>query len=162
RREGEGFEADAPEIVADDGGQRDRATTNRPRRAREHETMLIGRELELTILQRALVKSEQERGQVLILIGEAGIGKTSLVTALAAEAERRGSRVLVGRCHESEQILPFGPWIDAFRTGEVTVDKQLLASLSPVTRAELTRLFPEMGSPGLPTPSDDRRQLFDS
>src|SRR5262249_31422918 len=29
------------------------------------------------------------------------------------------TRVLIGRCHEGEQILPFGPWIDALRAGRV-------------------------------------------
>ena len=98
---------------------------------------------------------------MLILIGEAGVGKTALITVLAAEADRRGGLVVVGRSHESEKILPFGPWVDAFRTGQVTQDEQFVLSLNPVWRAELTRLLPEIGSPGLPMPSEDRRRLFD-
>src|SRR5262249_56589042 len=113
------------------------------------------------ILQGALAAAEMQRGQVLIVVGEAGVGKTTLITALAAEADRRASLVLLGRSHESEKILPFGPWVDALRTARVTRDEQLVSSLNPVWRAELSRLLPEIGSPGLPMPSEDRRRLFD-
>jgi tetratricopeptide (TPR) repeat protein/energy-coupling factor transporter ATP-binding protein EcfA2 len=127
----------------------------------QHDTALIGRERELTILQGVLAVAETRRGQVLIVVGEAGVGKTTLITALAAEVDRRSGLVLLGRSHESEKILPFGPWVDALRTAQVIRDEQLVSSLNPVWRAELTRLLPEIGSPDLPMPSEDRRRLFD-
>src|SRR5262249_48731540 len=129
--------------------------------APEHETALIGRERELTILQGVLGAAETRRGQVLIVVGEAGVGKTTLITALAAEVHRRSGLALLGRSHESEKILPFGPWVDALRAPQVARDEQLVSSLNPVWRAELTRLLPEIGSPDLPIPSKDRRRLFD-
>ena len=125
------------------------------------EMPLLGRDVELARLQSALNEAEDGRGRVVMVIGEAGIGKTTLIAALAAEADRRAVRLLVGRCHESEKILPFGPWVDAFRTAQVTSDEKVLQTLSPVWRAELTRLLPEMDSRGLPVPSDDRLRLFD-
>ena len=153
----------APEVAKDSDGFRDGAISIGTRGASEapqHEA-LIGRDRELTILEGALAVAETRRGQVLVVIGEAGIGKTALITALAAEADRRAGLVLLGRSHESEKILPFGPWVDAFRNAQVTGDERLVSSLNPVWRAELTRLLPEIGSPGLPTPSEDRRRLFD-
>jgi hypothetical protein len=90
-----------------------------------------------------------------ILVGEAAIGKTSLLGAFAADAVASQARVLFGRCYESTQILPFGPWVDAVRAGDVLADEAVLGSLDPAWRAELTRLFPEIAAAGLPPPSDN-------
>jgi predicted ATPase len=98
------------------------------------------------------------------LIGEAGVGKSRLLAEIAAEAVGRGGRVLVGRCYEAEQILPFASWVDAFRAGHVDAEKGVLESLNPLWRTELARLLPELGVPGHGpglTPVD-YRQLFDS
>ncbi|MBI4593442.1 MAG: AAA family ATPase, partial [Candidatus Rokubacteria bacterium] len=84
------------------------------------DTPIVGRAAEITRLREALDRAWAGLGAVVALVGEAGIGKTRLARELAAEAERRGGRVLVGACHEAERILPFRPWIDALRTGGVT------------------------------------------
>jgi hypothetical protein len=51
--------------------------------------------------------------------------------------------VRLGRAHESEQILPFGPWVDALRAGRVADDAEALDRLGPALRAELARLLPD-------------------
>jgi len=86
------------------------------------------------------------QGSVVALVGEAGVGKTRLVGELAAEVHE-AERVLVGRCHESEQILPFAPWLEILRTARVLADGAWLAGLPLATRRELGRLLPEL-SPG--------------
>jgi predicted ATPase len=93
---------------------------------------------------------------------KAGIGKTSLLGAFAADAPSSHARVLFGRCHESTQILPFGPWVDAVRAGDVLADDAVLARLDPAWRAELTRLFPEIAAAGSPPSSDNALRLFES
>jgi Mrp family chromosome partitioning ATPase len=57
------------------------------------------------------------RTHIATVVGEAGIGKTRLVSALAADALTHGCQVLMGRRHESDSILPFAPWVDACRGG---------------------------------------------
>jgi len=47
-----------------------------------------------------------------VIVGEAGVGKSRLVTAVGTDARERGARVLLGRCYETQQILPFGPWVE--------------------------------------------------
>ncbi|HWP35553.1 MAG TPA: AAA family ATPase [Thermodesulfobacteriota bacterium] len=128
------------------------------------ELPLIGREAEWAGLSGALERAWQGHGQTVAIIGEAGIGKSRLLAELAAEAGRRGGRVLLGRCYELEQILPFRPWVDALGSGLAGLPPAELEDLSPVWRAELARLLPEWAEAGLPAPlaSDDPLRLFEA
>jgi tetratricopeptide (TPR) repeat protein len=119
------------------------------------ETPLVGRETELATLRRVMDEAWSGRRQVVAILGEAGIGKSRLIDELAAEALKRGGAVLLGRAHESEQILPFGVWADALRQGQLLGDAEVIAGLAPARRAELARLFPEMAEPGLPHSSEN-------
>ena len=78
---------------------------------------LIGRQTELARLTAGLEAAWQGRGAVALIQGEVGVGKSRLVEAAVAQALDRGGDVLVGRAYESEQILPFSPWVDALRAG---------------------------------------------
>ena len=78
-----------------------------------HGTPLVGRQSELAGLTTALEAARAGRGRLTAVMGEAGIGKSRLVAALADEAHAQGAEVYVGRCYDTEQILPFRPWVDA-------------------------------------------------
>ncbi|MBM3220304.1 MAG: tetratricopeptide repeat protein [Candidatus Rokubacteria bacterium] len=71
---------------------------------------------------------------------------------------------MVGRCYETEQILPFGPWVEALRAAVTGLDRGVLGSLDPTRRAELARLLPEIAeaSPGPASASDDYLRLFEA
>jgi hypothetical protein len=69
--------------------------------------VLYGRELELGVL-RSLVEGVRDRGGVLLVRGEAGIGKSSLLAAAAAQATDHGMQVLSAVGVQSEARLPFG------------------------------------------------------
>jgi DNA-binding SARP family transcriptional activator/tetratricopeptide (TPR) repeat protein len=125
------------------------------------ETPLFGRETELGRLRQLLDETMRGHGHLATVMGEAGIGKTRLLGALASEALDRGSRVLMGRCYESDSILPFGLWVDACRRGGLSVDEEVLGALPPLWRAEVTRLLPEATAPGLPPPSNIDLRLFE-
>jgi DNA-binding SARP family transcriptional activator/predicted ATPase len=128
------------------------------------ELPLVGREAEIHRLREALNRAWEGHGHVVALIGEAGVGKSRLLAEVAAEAVARGGRVLVGRCYEAEQILPFASWVDALRAGHVDAEKQVLERLDPPWRTELARLLPELGVPGHGPGQGpvDYRQLFES
>ncbi len=109
------------------------------------DTPLVGRQLERARLDEALSAAWQGSGQVVVIRGEAGIGKTRLVTQLHARALEKGARVLLGRAYETEQTLPFGPWLGALRGAGVARDAALLDTVGRVWRAQLARLLPEVG-----------------
>src|SRR5262245_39969915 len=74
---------------------------------------LVGRAREQAALRDALADALAERGSLVIMGGEAGIGKTTLAEALLAEAAQQGALVLVGRCYDLAETPPYGPWIEA-------------------------------------------------
>jgi tetratricopeptide (TPR) repeat protein/ABC-type cobalamin/Fe3+-siderophores transport system ATPase subunit len=127
------------------------------------ETPLVGREVELAQLRDALQATLAGQGQLVVVMGEAGIGKSRLVAELVAEASRKGARILLGRCFETEQVLPFGPWINVLRASRLAADGETLDRLGPVWRAELARLLPEIAPGTSPaTPTADLAQLFEA
>ena len=135
----------------------------RPPEVRAAETPLVGRATEMAQLRAALDRAASGRGGLCAVVGEAGIGKTRLVEELIADAARRNVRVLAGRAHEGDEILLFGPVVDALRTGEVAHDTELLEALGPIWRAELSRLLPDVGGgEGHPSTRVDYRRLFEA
>jgi hypothetical protein len=53
-------------------------------------------------------------GSLVLIGGEAGIGKTALAEALCRDAADQGALVLVGRCFDLAETPPYGPWVDLF------------------------------------------------
>jgi DNA-binding SARP family transcriptional activator/tetratricopeptide (TPR) repeat protein len=109
---------------------------------------LVGRQRDLARLTEMLEGALAGRGRLVVLSGEAGAGKSRLANELAVAARRRRGRVLVGRCYETERILPFAPWVDALRSGRVVEEREILDTLEPRWRDELGRLLPELSSHG--------------
>jgi len=128
------------------------------------EAPMIGRDAELARLQSALGQMLDAGGNVVVVSGEAGIGKSRLIQEFAADASARGARTIVGRCHETEQTLPLHPWIEALRGDQLTLDPRLRDRLGAATSAELVRVFPELSTAG-PQPMAPGAQhalLFDA
>ena len=100
---------------------------------------MVGREQELALLVDMLGRAEVGAGGFAVLAGEAGIGKTRLVTEWAAEARRRGFVVLMGRAIDSGGSLR--PVAQALM--EAVRDRALLdaPALRPF-RAALGRVLP--------------------
>jgi DNA-binding CsgD family transcriptional regulator len=76
--------------------------------------LLVGRERELGMLRDHLTAALMGRGNLILIGGEAGIGKTALTETLCLEASERGALVLTGRAFDLAETPPFGPWIDLF------------------------------------------------
>lgn len=76
---------------------------------------LFGRGAELDGLCAVLEKARGGQAGGVLVGGDAGIGKTRLVTELAARARELGCTVLVGQCAELGDSLPYLPLADALR-----------------------------------------------
>jgi ABC-type oligopeptide transport system substrate-binding subunit/class 3 adenylate cyclase len=79
------------------------------------ETRLVGRSRELGLGREALEALRAGRGGVLVVAGDAGIGKTRLLNELRELAEREGSCWLEGRCVSYGESLPYWPFRDLLR-----------------------------------------------
>jgi DNA-binding CsgD family transcriptional regulator len=75
---------------------------------------IVGRDAEQALLRRHLSVVLAGQGSLVLVSGEAGIGKTTLVEAIAREALDRGVLVLAGHCYDTLVAPPYGLWIDLF------------------------------------------------
>jgi len=107
--------------------------------------VLVGRDAELAVLTDALEAAVAGDPSVVIVGGEAGVGKTRLVEEAAAGARATGARVLTGGCVElGGEGLPFSPLVDALRTLVRTEPPDELDAFVGPARSELARLLPEL------------------
>ncbi len=108
------------------------------------ETPMIGREPERERLRGAVQRMLETGGHVALITGEAGIGKSRLIQDFAASEAVRTFRLSFGRCHETEQTLPFRPWIEALRGEGAALEGSLRDRLAAATCTQLAALFPEL------------------
>ena len=108
---------------------------------------LIGRESELSALEDALLAALRGDGGVVILGGEAGMGKTRLVGELTARAQRLRCVVMSGACSEAELSLPYLPFLEAIGNRLTTQDTDELRQRLGPAAEELGQLFPQLGRP---------------
>jgi DNA-binding SARP family transcriptional activator/tetratricopeptide (TPR) repeat protein len=123
-------------------------------------TPLIGRLGDLKWFNALWKRACQGQPQLGLVLGEAGIGKTRLVAELASRDDYRHADFLIGRGREGEDVLAFSPWVEALRP---VLDQELVAGLTPVTRADLARLFPELADSALPpSVTEDGPRIFEA
>jgi DNA-binding CsgD family transcriptional regulator len=73
---------------------------------------LVGRERELGLLRGAFERALNGHGSLVLVGGEAGIGKTALARNFPAEAPEHGALVLTGHCYDLSATPPYGPWLE--------------------------------------------------
>ncbi|MGN9914272.1 ATP-binding protein [Phytohabitans sp. LJ34] len=76
---------------------------------------IIGRDHPAGVLRAEVARAAESHGGLVLVTGEAGIGKTTLVTGAADEARARGALVLGGACWDSESAPGYWPWVQAVR-----------------------------------------------
>jgi predicted ATPase len=114
---------------------------------------LVGRSDVLAQLRRAVQDAAGGRGRLVLLTGEAGIGKTSVAAQAAADAEAAGALVVWGWGWPGEGAPAYWPWVQVLRS--------LVARDPPMHRLaagtpSLARLLPELpGAAVPPAPADE-------
>ena len=94
--------------------------------------VLIGRTPDLALLQLSLEQVKSGKGQVALLCGEAGIGKSRLVAELKNEAFAQGFQLLQGNCFPTDRSFPYAPLLDLLRSIFLTSFTAQIESLSPL------------------------------
>lgn len=126
----------------------------------------LGREAELAALEHLWQRARSGQGSLVIISGEAGVGKTRLVEEFASRLGWSGVQVLHGRCYEFEHILPYQPVAEALRSaGEILKHMSQDRSQAWILQ-EISRLAPELAMQAAalgPSPSDqDQGRLFEA
>jgi tetratricopeptide (TPR) repeat protein len=124
---------------------------------------LVGRIEELQILEAARRRAADGDPAVVLVGGEAGVGKTRLVAELAARVMASGGRVLSGGCLPvGEGSLPYAPIVESLRPLPTELGAGVVQGLAGPSWVELTHLLPGLGEPpdGSPGPAAQTR-LFE-
>lgn len=108
--------------------------------------VLVGRAAELSALHAGLSRAAAGHGATVVVVGEAGIGKTRLLRETRRRAAERGMAVLVGRAVDASAPIPFRPIVEALlaacRSGGVLDDPDVIPF-----RAALGALVPGLAAP---------------
>ena len=125
-------------------------------RAPTLEASLIGRPEEWTVLVRAWKAAAKNGRRIVLVEGEAGIGKSRLIDDFLRTVVADGATVLRGRGYDATTAVPFAPIVDALRSG---LEAPGLAATDSEWLTEVARLLPEVRQrfPGLaePEPTTD-------
>jgi predicted ATPase len=108
--------------------------------------ILVGREKELSVLEDALLSAQRGDGQVVILAGEAGMGKTRLATELQRRALKGGSTVMWGGCSEAELSLPYLPFLEAIGNYLLTADLDTVRKKLGLAHQDLASVLPQLAT----------------
>jgi DNA-binding SARP family transcriptional activator len=114
---------------------------------------LIGRSQELEQLKR-IYEGIRQNGFLIVLTGEAGIGKTRLAHEFLSQLQSRGTTNLSTQCYAGESNLTFSPLIDLLRQGiKLSGDQKWWQGVNPHMLSEVSRLLPELSDiiPDLPS-----------
>jgi DNA-binding SARP family transcriptional activator/tetratricopeptide (TPR) repeat protein/nucleoside-triphosphatase THEP1 len=122
----------------------------------EGEPPLVGRSEELESLMGVLERSASGgRGGAVLVTGEPGIGKTRLLREAVGRLGTSGGWVLSGPIFESEEVRPYGPWVDLLR-------QVPSAALDEEVRRSLRGLLEEPGRAVRSDRPTQRTQLFEA
>jgi DNA-binding CsgD family transcriptional regulator/predicted negative regulator of RcsB-dependent stress response len=96
--------------------------------------VLIGRQAEVASLRALIDQARQGHGQVVLLSGEAGVGKSRLAGEVKTQAQAQGFLMLQGNCFPTDRSAPYAPLLDLLGSSQAV-------NLEPLAR-ELALLHP--------------------
>lgn len=103
---------------------------------------LVGRDSELAALDAALAGSAAGHGRVVLIAGDAGIGKTALLRSFVTQARSGRVGVLVGECRESGAARPFGCFVEMLRSAFEAFPSEIVERSLQSDARELLRFLP--------------------
>ena len=118
---------------------------------------LVGRDGEVGALLDRWGRAVRGNRGLVVVSGEAGIGKSRLVAELTEVAAAEGALIASTRCFGSSGRLPLAPVAEWLRTADLRAAADLV---EPVWQREVERLVPRSGSPG--PGADGSRAMVDA
>ncbi len=124
--------------------------SERQERRFEAET-LIGRETEFSCLYDAWLQVRRREPRIVVVLGDPGVGKTTLVNAFVSTCQMEGAAIARAQAYEAERELPFAVLAELIK--QLTVQRAI-GGADPEALSELTRVSPEIFAafPGVPKP----------
>src|SRR6187551_240077 len=124
----------------------------------------VGRDAPLSALVSSLDRASAGSGAVVLVGGDAGIGKTRLMKDLKQQAANREVRVIEGRCSSTESSVPYAPLMNALRFRIAKGEGEAVAEMLGPLRAVLAPIFPQLPedpSVAAPRPERERERPFE-
>ena len=119
----------------------------------------VGRAAELAAVESALERARGGDGCLVLLGGEAGIGKSRLLEETRGHARSLGFGVIEGACFPFDSTIPLSPFVDLVRSA--LAEPALAAVEHPATGlAALSSLLPELAAASDVGSEQDKQQLF--
>ncbi len=125
-----------------------------PREERRFEAeTIIGREREFSSLYDAWLDVRRRQPRVIVVLGDPGIGKTTLTNAFVSSCQMEGGIIARAQAYDAERELPYAVLAELVR--QLTLQRSIGAA-EPEALAELSRLTPEIMTvfPGVPRPAE--------
>jgi DNA-binding SARP family transcriptional activator/tetratricopeptide (TPR) repeat protein len=132
---------------------------SRPGPAAARGSALVGRDAEVVRLGQRWAEAAGGRGGLVLIAGEAGVGKTALARQQADAARRTGGLVLEARCYEAERSRLLQPLAEALAVAGRTMHPDALRTAAAGHEDALARLVPSLAQlfPGDQSPPIGRR-----
>jgi eukaryotic-like serine/threonine-protein kinase len=112
--------------------------------ADDYRHLLVGRQAEQRLMEEAVESATAGASSLLLVEGEAGIGKSRLLQWCADQAATHGARALLSACREEEGAPPLWPWIQISRKIATFPEARFLGESGRHVAPALARLFPEL------------------
>jgi DNA-binding SARP family transcriptional activator/tetratricopeptide (TPR) repeat protein len=114
---------------------------------------LVGREREFSVMYDAWLAVRQRHPRILLIMGDPGVGKTTLTNAFAATCQMEGAVVARAQAYDAERDLPFAVLAELMRQ---LTDQRAIGAADPEALSELTRVCPDIyrAFPGVPKPAE--------
>jgi DNA-binding SARP family transcriptional activator len=126
---------------------------------------LVGRRAELDVLSRAAHSARSGRGRVLLIAGDPGIGKTTLLEEFSTW--EHGLSIHWGYCHEGEGAPPFWPWRQILESLVSETSPGAVLGAAGARSADLLQVLPELATDAadeardvVPNPEEARFRLY--
>lgn len=137
-----------------------------------HKRIFVGRESEAEETAQILARSMAGEGNLLVIDGEMGVGKTRLAYHTLQLAAEQGATVISGSCQALERHLPYAPLTDGIGRYLAQLPLSSLHHLPKASLAQLTQIIPSLQDrlpsltlpqidPTLTSPDENRQRLMD-